>query len=83
MSISTKHNRSKGRSLSHRTTHGDSAGMGAFKYDAFHIVLGRPGMEQPAEDLFKSLKAFLIIGRFLGIIPYSGVFSKSYTHLYF
>jgi len=53
-----------------------------FKYEAFHVILGKPEMEQP-DDLFKRIKFFLIVGRIIGVIPYSGVFKKSYTQLHF
>ncbi|ODM89736.1 Gustatory receptor for sugar taste 64a [Orchesella cincta] len=59
-----------------------SKSCATFKYEAFHVILGKPETEQP-DDLFKSLKFFLIVGRIIGVIPYSGVFKKSYAQLHF
>lgn len=53
-----------------------------FKYEAYHIVLGKPEAEQPG-DLFKQIKFFMIVGRVLGVFPFSGIFKTSYTQLYF
>ncbi len=41
--------------------------------------------EEQADDLFKHLRFFFIVGRLFGIIPYSGVFTRppSCKNLYF
>ncbi|CAL8093430.1 unnamed protein product [Orchesella dallaii] len=59
-----------------------SKSCATFKYEAFHVILGKPEMEEP-DDLFKSLKFFLVVGRIIGVIPYSGVFKKFHTQLHF
>lgn len=80
MRFSTNCNKSKRRSS---TATGNSIGIGTFKYEAFHVVLENQSPMEEVDDLFKSLKSFLIVGRILGVIPYSGVFKKSYTQLYY
>ncbi len=80
MRFSTNLNKSKSRSSTETI---NSIGIGTFKYEAFHVVLDNPSAMEQADDLFKSLKVFLIVGRVLGVIPFSGVFKKSYTQLYY
>lgn len=55
---------------------------GALKFDAFQAVLKKSEEESP-NDLFKSIRGVLIVGRMLGVIPLSGVFKHSFTQLSF
>lgn len=80
MRFSTNLNKSK-RRPSIET--GNSIGIGTLQYEAFHAVLKNPSTMEQVDDLFKNLKFFLIVGRILGVIPYSGVFKKSYKQLYY
>lgn len=55
---------------------------GALNFDAFQVVL-KKSQEEPSNDLFKSIRGVLIVGRILGVIPLSGVFKHSFTQLSF
>lgn len=43
----------------------------------------RKSEEGDSNDLFKSVRGVLVVGRVLGVIPLSGVFQHSYTKLSF
>ncbi|CAL8093433.1 unnamed protein product [Orchesella dallaii] len=51
-------------------------------FEAFTTVL-KKSEDDPSVDLFKHIREVLIVGRILGVLPISGVFKHSYSHLIF
>lgn len=65
-----------------RRTFSGSKEEKALSFDAFQVVL-RKSHDEQSNDLFKSIKVVLAVGRILGVIPISGVFKQSHTQLSF
>ncbi len=40
-----------------------------------------PANQQHEDDFFKSMKSFLIFGKLIGVLPFSGIFGKSWRDM--